>query len=140
MEVILAQLVYTASPPTFGPDHLWSYTLGEKSGFADNRFTVDVDGFFIDWKDVQTVHILPTCGYYFQENKGSVTSKGLEFEANARVTHDLTLGLSASYTDAEANGAIANLNAADGDRAPYFPKVIATFMAEYSVGVGKPAR
>ncbi len=118
----LSAIGLSASPPTFGPDHLWSYTLGEKSTFADNRFTVDVDGFFIDWKDVQTVHILPTCGYYFQENKGSVTSQGLEFEANARVTHELTLGLSASYTDAKANGSIANLNAADGNRAPYFPR------------------
>jgi iron complex outermembrane receptor protein len=127
----------SASPPTFGPDHLWSYTLGEKSTFADNRFTVDVDGFFIDWKDVQTVHILPSCGYYFQEDKGSVTSQGLEFEANARVTHDLTLGVSASYTDAKANGSIANLNAADGDRAPYFPRTIATAMAEYSIEVGR---
>ncbi|MGC2030344.1 MAG: hypothetical protein WA642_10010, partial [Steroidobacteraceae bacterium] len=37
-----------------------------------------------------------------------------------------------SYTAAQANGSIANLDAANGDRAPYFPKTIVTGMAEYS--------
>jgi outer membrane receptor protein involved in Fe transport len=120
-----------ASPATFGPDHLWSYTVGEKSTLGSGRYLLNVDGFFIDWQDVQTVHDLQ-CGYYFQENKGSITSQGLEWETSARLTHALTVGMSGSFTDARSKGPIANLDASDGDRAPYFPRTIITATADYT--------
>jgi outer membrane receptor protein involved in Fe transport len=128
----LAALGLTAGPEAFGPDHLWSYTLGEKGSFADGRLVVNVDGFYIDWTDVQTVKNL-TCGYNFTENAGKVKSQGIELESKVRATSELTLGLSGSFTDAVANGAIVNLGAADGDRAPYFPRTIITVSGEYDV-------
>ncbi|HTB28810.1 MAG TPA: TonB-dependent receptor [Steroidobacteraceae bacterium] len=120
------------SPPSFGPDHLWSYTLGEKGTFNEGRWTMNVDGFYIDWDDVQTQHLL-TCGYSFAQNAGKITSQGLEWESKVRATSALTLGLSGSYTDATANGPIANLGAAGGDRAPFFPRNIVTASADYDV-------
>jgi iron complex outermembrane receptor protein len=128
----LAQLGLKQSPLTFGPDSLWSYTLGEKSTLANGRLLMNVDGFYIDWRNVQTVHDL-NCGYYFTENKGKLKSQGLELESKMRVTSALTVGLSGSYTDATANGAIPNLEAASGDRAPYFPRTIVTLSAEYGI-------
>ena len=130
----LSAIGLSSSPATFGPDHLWSYTLGEKSTLADNRLLVNFDGFFINWQDVQTIHRLP-CQYYFDENKGNIISKGFELETNAKLTRGLTVGLSGSYTDARTKGAIANLSSANGDRAPYFPKTIVTAMGEYSFDV-----
>jgi hypothetical protein len=41
--------------------------------------------------------------------------------------------LSGSFTDAGANGAIPNLEAADGDRAPYFPRTIVTLSGDYDI-------
>jgi iron complex outermembrane recepter protein len=128
----LGQLGLKQSPLTFGPDSLWSYTLGEKSTLANGRLLMNVDGFYIDWRSVQTVHDL-NCGYYFTENKGKLKSQGLELESKMRVTSALTVGLSGSYTDATANGAIPNLEAANGDRAPYFPRTIVTVSAEYGI-------
>ena len=128
----LAGLGLTEGPQSFGPDHLWSYTLGEKGTFADGRLVVNVDGFYIDWSDVQTVHNL-TCGYNFTENAGKVKSQGIELESKLRATSELTLGLAGSFTDATANGPIANLGAADGDRAPFFPRTIITVSGEYEV-------
>jgi iron complex outermembrane receptor protein len=128
----LAAIGLKQSPLTFGPDHLWSYTLGEKGKFADGRLLLNVDGFYINWQDVQTIKDI-NCGYYFAENKGAVKSRGLEFETKLRATSALTLGLSGSYTDATANGAIGNLEANNGDRVPYFPKTILDFSSNYDI-------
>jgi iron complex outermembrane recepter protein len=128
----LAALGLKESPPSFGPDHLWSYTLGEKGTFGEGRWTMNVDGFYIDWDDVQTQHLL-TCGYSFAQNAGKITSQGLEWESKVRATSALTLGLSGSYTDATANGPIVNLGAAGGDRAPFFPRNIVTASADYDI-------
>ena len=120
------------SPPSFGPDHLWSYTLGEKGTFAEGRWTMNVDAFYIDWDDVQTQHLL-TCGYSFAQNAGKITSQGLEWDSKVRATSALTLGLSGSYTDATADGPIVNLGASSGDRAPFFPRNIVTASADYDI-------
>jgi outer membrane receptor protein involved in Fe transport len=93
---------------------------------------MNVDGFYIDWRNVQTVHDL-NCGYDFTENKGRLKSQGLELESKMRVTSALTVGLSGSYTDATADGAIPNLEAANGDRAPYFPRTIVTLSGDYGI-------
>jgi iron complex outermembrane receptor protein len=130
----LAAIGLTQSPVAFGPDNLWSYTLGEKGRFDDGRLMFNVDGFYIDWRDVQTIHDIP-CGYYFAQNKGRVTSKGVEVETKWRATSALTLGLSGSFTDAAANGPIDNLKAADGDRVPYFPKTILSASGDYRIPV-----
>jgi iron complex outermembrane receptor protein len=128
----LAAVGLKQSPLTFGPDHLWSYTLGEKSKVADGRLLLNVDGFYIDWKDVQTIFDL-NCGYYFAQNKGAVKSEGLEFETKLRATAALTLGLNGSYTDARANGPITNLGATSGESVPYFPKTILDLSGDYDI-------
>jgi iron complex outermembrane recepter protein len=128
----LAALGLKESPESFGPDHLWSYTLGEKGTFADGRLMMNLDGFYILWDDVQTIHPL-SCGYNFTENAGKIKSRGVELESKVRATSALTLGLSGSFTDATADGAIPNLGAVDGDRAPFFPRTIVTASGEYDV-------
>jgi iron complex outermembrane recepter protein len=128
----LAQIGLKESPVSFGPDSLWSYTLGEKGTFDNGRLLVNVDGFYIDWRNVQTENTLD-CGYSFTENAGKVTSKGVELESKMRVTGALTLGLSGSYTDATAGTAIPNVDAAAGDRVPFFPRTIVTVSADYGI-------
>jgi iron complex outermembrane recepter protein len=128
----LAALGLKESPEAFGPDHLWSYTLGEKGTFDGGRLTLNVDGFYIDWSDVQTIHNL-SCGYNYTENAGKIKSQGIELESKVRASSALTLGLSGSFTDAVANSPIPNLGASVGDRAPYFPRTIITISGDYSV-------
>ncbi len=131
----LAAAGYKESPPTFGPDHLWNFEVGEKGQFFDNRFRLNVTGFHIDWDDVQTTHPL-ACGYPFVQNSGKVVSQGLELESKLKVGTALTLSLDGSYTHAVTDGPIPNLDAVDGSRVPFFPKTIVTAGAEYSTPVG----
>jgi len=84
---------------------------------------VNTTVFYIDWQTYRRRFPL-ACGYPFVVNKGKIKSEGVEFEGHAKVTEALTADLSGSYTDARANGALTNLGAPDGARAPYFPKTI----------------
>lgn len=132
----LASLGLSNGPATFGADSLWSYSLGERGQFADGRITFNVTGYMIDWSDLQSKQLLPSCFYYFIQNEGNLRSTGLEIESRFHVTDAFTVGANLSLTDAQANGDIPNLNATDGDRAPYFPRYIANLNGRYVLPVG----
>jgi iron complex outermembrane receptor protein len=119
------------SPATYGPDHVWTYSLGEKATTLGKRLTLNTTAFLTNWSDVQTKHNLNTCGYYYERNKGEVRSTGLELESQFAATSQLTLGLSAAYTHAVTNGAIIDLDAPGGARVPYFPRVSTTVQVDY---------
>lgn len=131
------QLACGVSSPAvaFGPDSLWSYTIGEKAQLFDRRLTFNLAGFYVNWSDVQTTQLLE-CGYGIIQNAGKIKSKGLELETRFEATNALTLGINASYTDATANGPIVNVGAADGDRVPFFPRYTVSASADYVVQVG----
>lgn len=132
----LAAAGLTNGPATFGADLLWSYSVGERGQFADGRVTFNVTAYMIDWSDLQSKQVLPSCFYYFIQNEGEVRSTGLEIESRFHVTDAFTLGANLSLTNSEANGDIPNLGAADGDRAPYFPRYVANLNGRYVLPVG----
>lgn len=106
-------------------DSIWNYELGAKTRLADGRVTFNVAAFWIDWKDIQTNFLLPTCGYQVGANAGKASSKGLELELAALVADNLTLDLSASYVDAqleEDTAPASGLDGFKGDRLPGVPK------------------
>ena len=131
----LAGYGYTAAPLTFGPDKVWNYTIGEKAKLAGGRVTLNASAYYIDWSDVQT-RLRLNCSYFFTDNKGKISSKGLELETTVKASPELTLSLSASYNDSTAKGDIATVGAFDGDRTPYSPQYVANFQAYYDRAVG----
>ncbi|WP_296599667.1 TonB-dependent receptor [Phenylobacterium sp.] len=131
----LANYGYTSAPLTFGPDHLWNYSIGQKGRFADGRIALDAAVYYIDWQDVQT-RLGLNCSYFFTDNKGSITSKGFEVESTVKLTQDFTFRGSLSFNDAKANGDIPTVGAFDGDRTPYFPKWIFTTALFYDRNLG----
>ncbi len=122
------------SPATYRPDHLWTYSLGERSEFDERRLVLDATEFYTRWSAVQTPHDL-ACGYSFVQNAGGVRSTGLELESRFRASSAFTLGLSASFTDAVASGAIPDLDARGGARVPYFPRTIVTLDGTYELAL-----
>ncbi|WP_313801827.1 TonB-dependent receptor domain-containing protein [Sphingobium sp.] len=130
----LAAAGRTEAPLTFGPDNLWSYTVGSKNEFLDRRVSVNVAGFYVDWKDVQSTRNL-ACRYRYTENAGKVRSMGLELESRFRLTDAFTLSVNGSVVKAEANGPLGNIGALDGNRVPFFPKYTLAVSGEYVVAV-----
>lgn len=127
----LAEDGLTSAPLTFGPDHVWSFSLGEKSTIADGRMTLNATAFLVNWTEAQTLHPL-ACGYPFTENGGKIRSTGLELESRFSVTPELVIALNAAYTNAESNGGIATIQARDGDTVPFFPQWLASVSADYT--------
>jgi iron complex outermembrane receptor protein len=87
-------------PVAFNPDSLWSYEAGAKSRLWDNRLTLNVSAFYLDWKSIQQDVVLPTSGFDFETNAGNAKSYGLEAEARLRATDQLTLNAAAGVTRA----------------------------------------
>ncbi len=119
----LASYGYSSAPATFGPDHLWDYSVGEKATLAGGRMTLDSNAYFIDWSDVQT-RLGLNCSYFFTENTGTVHSEGVDLDTHFRLTPELTVGATAAYNDARAAGNIPTVGAFSGDLTPYYPRWI----------------
>jgi len=96
------QAVTVSSQPNYTPDSVLSFEVGEKAKFADRRFTVNADVYYIKWTDIQQVLSL-TCGYPYNTNAGNARSFGPELEVSALVTPGLTLDFSGTYNTAEIN-------------------------------------
>ena len=131
----LAAYGYTAAPLTFGPDKLWNYTIGEKAKLAGGKITFNASAYYIDWSDVQT-RLRLNCSYFFTDNKGKITSKGIELETMIKATPELTLQFSGSYNDSKAKGDIPTVGAFDGDRTPYYPQWTGSAQIFYDRNVG----
>jgi outer membrane receptor protein involved in Fe transport len=82
----------------FSSDSLWQYEVGSKNTLLDHRLTVSGSIYYIKWKNIQQFVYL-ACGLGFDYNLGEVTGKGGDLEVQWRALDELTLGLTAAYTD-----------------------------------------
>lgn len=97
----LAAIGLTQPPTDFDPDSLWSYELGAKTSWFNNRFVANMTGFYVDWSDVQQSILLPTCRFSFTTNVGEARSAGFELEMTAMPMTGLEVSLSLGFTDTE---------------------------------------
>ena len=134
----LAAYGYTAAPLTFGPDKLWNYSIGEKAKLAGGRVTLNASAYYIDWSDVQT-RLRLDCSYFFTDNKGKITSKGLELETMVKLSPEITFSGGASWNSSKAKGDIPTVGAFDGDRTPYYPEWTASGAIFYDRDLGRAA-
>lgn len=109
-------------PPDFASDTLWNYELGVRQQWPDQNLAVSASAYHIDWQDMQTVLILPSCGVALTENVGSAVSDGLELELSWQATDSLDLSLTGSYIDARLAEDVPNLQATDGQRIATVPR------------------
>ncbi|UUZ51512.1 TonB-dependent receptor [Massilia sp. B-10] len=71
-------------PPTYSPDSLWSYEVGSKSRFLNNRVTFNADVFYVKWKNIQQGVYLPTCAYTYNANAGRCDQQGHRIRAQGQ--------------------------------------------------------
>jgi outer membrane receptor protein involved in Fe transport len=134
----LEQLSISSAPKTYQSDSAWSYEIGAKDSFLNQRLQVNASAFYIKWSNIQNTVYLPDCGFSFVANLGDVTSKGADVEILARPTNDLNLQLTASYTDARYNDAVyaapgaTSTLAGKGDYLPVAPWTVVA-STEYKI-------
>ena len=116
----------TQTPEAFDSDDLWNFELGAKTSWMDDRLYFNVSGYKIEWSDLQSQVLLPTCGFSFVDNSGDVDIWGIEVEAIAAPTDNLALYFNASWTDGELVSEPNTLGVAtfgsEGDRVPNVPE------------------
>lgn len=86
-------------PGAYDPDSLWSYEVGVKTRIPGGRLTASA--FRVDWSNIQTNIILPTCGFNYTANVGKAVSQGFDLDISLRPVEGLTLQGSVGYIDAK---------------------------------------
>jgi iron complex outermembrane receptor protein len=124
------------APTTYSPDSLWSYEVGSKSRFLNNRVSLNASAFYVKWKNIQQGVYLPTCGYTYNANAGDATSKGVEFDIRAKPVSGLTLSASGGYVKAELSNDVGSQNgvigAVQGAQIQGVPRYNAAVSARYN--------
>ena len=120
--------------PVFEADRLKSYEVGFKSETADQRFALDVAGYYVDWDNIITT--VSVGGFSVRDNAaGGAGVRGAELALTARPTRAFTLTGAVAYQNAELSEAVPNLRAAKGEQLPGVPRFTAALNADYELSV-----
>lgn len=117
-------------PPTVDSDSLVNYEIGWKSLFFDQRASIDLAAFLIDWKDIQ-LSASTRDGISYAANGGKARSRGVELTSAFKLTPDLQIGLNGSFTDAYLIDAAPSLRGQPGDTLPGIPRWTFALTTDY---------
>ena len=127
-------VVQGLSNATFNPDKLWNYELGEKTTFLNRRATLDLDVYDIEWSDIEQV--INVGGVNQIINAGDARVRGVEGAFSYKVTPQLSLTGSGSYTDAYLTTAAPTVGVTrSGARLPIAPKYNFALLGTYTFKV-----
>jgi outer membrane receptor protein involved in Fe transport len=115
-------------------DSIWSYEAGTKIRALDGRLTVDVDGFWIDWTNIQALVFVGR--FDTDGNGGTARSRGVEFQSTFVPFDGLTLSANATQTNAIFTQTAPVIKVTAGERLYYVPSFTANVGADYSIPVG----
>ncbi len=97
----------------------------------DNRLSIDVAAFLINWKQIQLFEFVDNFG--INANGGTATSKGLEWTLRSCQSTTSTSTLTGAYVEAYLTAqAHRRPEAHDGDQLPYAPKWSNSLDADYT--------
>jgi iron complex outermembrane recepter protein len=122
----------------YGSDSLWNYEVGIKSSWLDNRLTINVTPYYIDWSDIQIRTQVTECLSFFIQNAGKADVMGFEVEANWQPTDQLSLNVALGYADSKLtqdqpfqSGPL--VDGLDGDEIAYTPDFTSKVGVEYTI-------
>lgn len=119
--------------PTFAPDRLDSYEVGIKAQSADGDVSVALDGYYIQWHNIQITAVRNGFGV-IANAPGGATIRGSELSVTGRPLDSVTLTGAFAYQDPRLSQANADLGAFDNERLPNVPPLTASISAEYRIG------
>lgn len=120
----------------FKSDSLWSYELGLKNSWVDDRVRTRLAVYRIDWKGIQQLVYLP-CTFNIVSNSGAAQSKGAEFEMDLALVEHLTLNLAAGYENAEITEATVQSRTVVGQSLTGVPRWSGSATAQYAIPLGQ---
>jgi iron complex outermembrane receptor protein len=132
--------VSPAGSEAYGEETSWSYEIGSKTSWFDDKLTLQAAAFYISWRDLQLN--LPVGQNYYIDNAGDADSKGVELELNARPLPGWDAFGSVGYTDARFRGGASSIHTdafgvnstvdVGGNRLIYAPEFTANAGTQYA--------
>ena len=116
---------------SYDPEKLWSYEIGVKNAFLNNRLIINGSVFYMDITDMQVNEAVSPIVAYIT-NAAEATAKGVELEMTARVSDGLSLMGGFGYTDIEFDNYKDTLGDYEGNKNPFAP--------EYTFNIGTQYR
>ncbi|WP_321413734.1 TonB-dependent receptor domain-containing protein [uncultured Desulfobacter sp.] len=119
-----------ASDGTYDEEELWSYEIGMKSAFWDNRLVVNAAAYYMDIEDMQVIEYVTPSDLYLT-NAAEAGGFGFELEVTARLFDGLSVVAGFGYNHIEfdtfedANGNY------EGNMATYAPEYTFNIGAQY---------
>ncbi len=120
----------------YKPEKGWSYELGAKSNWLDNRLNTNLTFFYSTLEDMQIRQFDAVTGTYLADNAGSSTIYGTELEITARILPGLDLETSFGYTHAKFDD-FEQVDSAgvtrdhSGNWVPYTPRYTGNIALQY---------
>ncbi len=134
------------NPFTFDPQYnsydeekLWSYEIGSKNLFWNNRLMLNGSVFLMKLTDMQVTEAVTPMESYLT-NAAEATGKGFEVEMTAKMTPALSLMAGFGYVDLEFDDFKDALGDYSGNKNPYAPKYTYNIGAQYRFQNGLYAR
>ncbi|MDN7876882.1 TonB-dependent receptor [Burkholderia aenigmatica] len=132
VSAVTGQLI--AGNPTYKPDTLWNYEIGYKADLFDNRVSVALSAYDIEWHDIQQYGAVD--GVAQLVNAGNARIKGLEATGVVRPTSALSFNASLAAIDAYLTEGASSVGARTGDRLPNTAKFAASLGASWRFPLG----
>ena len=124
---------------SYDEEELWSYEIGVKSAFFNNRLVLNGAVYYMDITDMQVEEaVTPVITY--MTNAAEATAKGIELEMTARVADGLSLMAGFGYSDIEFDSFKDAHSDYKGNKNPFAPKYTFNIGAQYRHDSGFYAR
>jgi outer membrane receptor protein involved in Fe transport len=129
----------------YGPDKTRNLEVGVRASLFDKRLQFTLSGFHVNWNAVQVPSRTVNGAVGITVNGGKAVSQGFEFTSQLKITPELILQGTWSYTDAhlteDAPGIVvsggAPVDAFKGDRLPGSAKNSGSVQATYTYPLGE---
>lgn len=125
----------------YGPESVWSYELGTKTRFLQDRLAIDADVFHTDYRNYVVLGYFPSAQgpgaptNFLYENAGKARIRGVEANVKWRLSDNWMLGINGDSLDSKliSLGAAQGTGFAPGDNLPFVPKYSATASVQRNV-------
>ena len=124
---------------SYDAETLWSYEIGLKSAFLNNRLILNGSVYYMDITDMQVTEAVTPVESYLT-NAAEATAKGVELEMTARVSDGLSLMAGFGYSDIEFDSFKDAMGDYEGNKNPFAPDYTFNIGAQYRHDSGFYAR
>ncbi len=124
---------------TYDSETLWSYEIGTKNSFLDNKLIINGSVYYMDIKDMQ-VNEQASPEETYLTNAATARGYGAELEATVKVLDGMTLNGSFGYNNTEFDEFSDVLGDYNGNKNPFAPEYTYSLGGQYRHATGFFAR